>query len=403
MTQTVKKKNAQKSRRKVQSSSARNRKSVSRPIHEKKLVEEKKSVKTEIVAIVPVEETKVEPVVEEKKAELVVEKKKAELMVEKKKAELMVEEKKAEPAARKTNSLEEAIEEKQIIKKDVKVQFINENVEKRPLGVVSDEKRRETQIQHFADSSFTAMLPDIVEQVSRREEEASYRQAARTSYGERILSGDRMPRAARSIDGFSRERVRNVDGILPRPKASEIKENEIRKAVRTTNSTVKKSKSNRNYRVNFGFKRILLALACASAAVFAIVYFVDLNAPNISLKVAAMQVGIDATYPSYVPRDYNLSDITAENGKVTINFKNPNTEDSFSVTEESSSWDSTALLNNYVRDEYGDEYTTIREQGLTLYMDGRSACWVNGGVMFKIKVTSGSLTKKQITTIAKSL
>ena len=164
----------------------------------------------------------------------------------------------------------------------------------------------------------------------------------------------------------------------------------------------KKSRPSK-YKVHFGFKRVILALACAGAAVFAIVYFVNLNTPDISLRVAAIQNGIDATYPGYVPRDYSLSDITSENGKITLNFKNATTGEAFTIMEEKSSWDSNALYTNFVKENYSDGHTVIREQGLTLYIDGSNACWVNGGIVYKLKTISGSLTKKQIKTIATSL
>lgn len=191
--------------------------------------------------------------------------------------------------------------------------------------------------------------------------------------------------------------------------AKEIKEQEIKKALNSATKSVEVEektmdpKKQKMGKTHFGFGRVILAMSCAAVAVFAIVYFVNLNMPDLSLRVAAMQTGINASYPSYVPRDFTLSDITSENGKVTLNFKNSSTGDAFSLVEESSSWDSNALLANYVAGEYGDEYDTVREQGLTLYMSGGDACWVNGGVVYKIKTLSGSLTKKQIKTIATSL
>ena len=125
--------------------------------------------------------------------------------------------------------------------------------------------------------------------------------------------------------------------------------------------------------------------------------------PDISMRVAAMQTGIEASYPSYVPRDFSLSDITSEDGKVILNFKNAETGDAFSLAEENSSWDSNALLTNFVKDEYGEDYSIVREQGLTIYMSGSDAAWVNGGVVYKLNTTSGILTKKQIRSIAVSL
>lgn len=193
--------------------------------------------------------------------------------------------------------------------------------------------------------------------------------------------------------------------------AKELKDQAIKKALADASRTTDEEKSatktkkvkKKSVKVHFGLGRVVLALSCAAAAVFAIVYFVNLNMPDISMRVAAMQTGIDASYPSYVPRDYSLSDITSESGKVVLNFKNASTGDAFSLIEEQSSWDSNALLANFVKDEYGDNYTTVREQGLTIYVSGSDAAWVNGGVVYKIDTTAGSLTKKQINTIATSL
>jgi len=220
-----------------------------------------------------------------------------------------------------------------------------------------------------------------------------------------------------------RMRRRSIDIAGPAAKAMtarELKDQAIQKALASASRPLdsessvkskaasstkhkKKSKSKNFGKMHFGFGRVMLALSCAAVAVFAIVYFVNLNMPDLSLRVAAMQTGIEASYPSYVPRDFSLSDITSEDGKVTLNFRNAQTGDAFSLVEESSSWDSNALLTNYVRDAYDDNYTIVREQGLTLYVSGSDASWVNGGVVYKLSTVSGSLTKKQIKSIATSL
>ena len=155
--------------------------------------------------------------------------------------------------------------------------------------------------------------------------------------------------------------------------------------------------------MRFGFGRVMLALSCATAAVFAIAYFVNLNMPDISLRVAAMQTGINATYPSYVPRDYSVSGITSENGRVVLEFRHTNSDDKFTLEEEASTWDSNALLNNFVKETYRDEYSIVREQGLTIYISGSNAAWVNGGIVYKLKAADGVLTNKQIRSIAVSL
>lgn len=190
--------------------------------------------------------------------------------------------------------------------------------------------------------------------------------------------------------------------------AKELKDQAIQKALASSAQTIdrqnaQQAQKQHKAKLHFGVGRVVLALSCAVAAVFAIVYFVGLNMPDITMRVAAMQTGIEASYPSYVPRGFNLSDITSEAGKVTLNFKNNETGATFNVTEENSSWDSNALLANYVKPEYGDDYTILREQGLTIYVNDSNAAWVNGGIVYKLSTTSGELTKKQISSIAVSL
>ena len=190
--------------------------------------------------------------------------------------------------------------------------------------------------------------------------------------------------------------------VVQKETAQQMKETAIEKALATASRTKKQERE--STRIHFGFKRVLLAMACAAVCVFAIVYFVNLNAPNISLKVAAMQSGIEATYPTFVPREYSISNITSEDGKVTMVFKHSEDEaKGFILIEEKSSWDSNALLNNFVRYEYGDDYTSVREQGLTIYISSSDAAWVNGGIVYKIKAPVNTLTKKQIKSIAVSL
>lgn len=204
-----------------------------------------------------------------------------------------------------------------------------------------------------------------------------------------------------------RMKARATMPVAPaRPTAQELKDRAIAKALSNAakpepeEKVAKKEKKNK---LHLGFGRVFLALSCAAAAVFAIVYFVNLNMPDISVRVAAMQSGIEPKYPGYVPRDFKVSDMVAEEGKITLNFRNSNSGDEFTIEEESSSWDSNALQSNYVAKEFGEDYTVIREQGLTIYIATGKVTWVNGGMLYKLTIKSGTLTKKQITSIASSL
>ena len=191
----------------------------------------------------------------------------------------------------------------------------------------------------------------------------------------------------------------------PKVSAKELKDQAIQKALAqaaTMNEGTTK-KADKAPRLHFGFGRVMLALICAATAVFAIAYFVNLSMPDVSLKVAAMQTGIDAKYPGYVPRDYNISSITSESDRVSLSFLKSTTGDSFTLNEEKSAWDSNALESNFVKTEYGENYSIVREQGITIYVNDSKATWVNGGLLYKIEAAHGTLTEKQIRSIAVSL
>lgn len=213
-----------------------------------------------------------------------------------------------------------------------------------------------------------------------------------------------------SANAMVRARKMVVQPQTHKVSAKELKDQAIRRALAVAAKDeqieakqMQKVKKEKVGKIHFGFGRVMLALGCTAIAVFAIVYFVNLNMPDVSLKVAAMQTGINASYPSYVPRDFAVSSITSEKGEVTISFYNSKTDASFDLIEEKSYWDSSALLTNYVKDKYEDNYTAVREQGITLYISESDAAWVNGGVVYKIITKSGSLTNKQIRSIAVSL
>ena len=244
---------------------------------------------------------------------------------------------------------------------------------------------------------------DMVKHFAEAMEETKSMQATMPS-SEQTKQGNGVIRHMLSKTANSRMQQRMSKQMTPeKESAKDMKESAIEKAIASASRVRTPAEEKRLNKVHFGFKRILLALACATMGVFAIVFFVNLNSPNISLKVAAMQTGIEATYPKYVPSEYALSDITSENGKITLNFKSNKDDIKMTLIEEKSSWDSNTLEKNFVRTEFGDDFSTVREQGLTIYISGSSAAWVNGGIVYKLLAPDNTLTKKQINRIAVSL
>lgn len=147
-------------------------------------------------------------------------------------------------------------------------------------------------------------------------------------------------------------------------------------------------------------KHLIFAVAssiCCMGVLYATLKF---SMPDISAKVAAAQNG--ASYPSFVPRDFTARSVSFQKNTFSLEFVGPD-KTRFTLDQEKLPWDSNALLNNYVKPTWGEQYDTIREQGLTIYMYQSNAAWVNGGTVYKLNTTSGSLSKKQLKNIITSL
>ena len=199
---------------------------------------------------------------------------------------------------------------------------------------------------------------------------------------------------------------KNSNNLISGQTSQQIKEQEIAKAIDLANRSITKprKRSRKHPPMEFGFKKFALAFACAAVVVFGIIYLIESNSPDVSTKVAAIENGISVIYPKYIPRGYgpHPTGVTSENGKVVMEYKNLETGGSFSITEEVSDWTSSDLYENYVKKEFGDDYNKTEDSGIVVYTstNNTAAVWMDGGVLIKIKVTSGTLTKKQITTIA---
>ncbi|MBR3320211.1 DUF4367 domain-containing protein [Candidatus Saccharibacteria bacterium] len=188
-------------------------------------------------------------------------------------------------------------------------------------------------------------------------------------------------------------------------KATAVKESAVKsalKSVATLGDSDNTKKSSISTKHSLGAKKLLLAFGCAALAVGIVGYFVSVNTPDISVRVAAMQTGIDATYPTYVPRGYSLSDIVSEDKKISMTFKDSE-NGSFVLTEEKSSWDNDTLEASYVKATWNNNYTSVREQGITIFISGSNAAWINGNILYKIDASGNNLTKKQIKSIVTSL
>lgn len=142
-------------------------------------------------------------------------------------------------------------------------------------------------------------------------------------------------------------------------------------------------------------------LATSSLAVVMLAgYFTYLSMPNISLRVAAVQSGVNASYPGYRPDGYALNGpISFKDGEVSMKFAHAGGQD-FVIKQQRSNWNS-AAVQQFVTSKGVDASTTTVD-GLTIYTYDGNAAWVNGGVLYTVE-GDALLSSDQLQRIATSL
>ena len=183
----------------------------------------------------------------------------------------------------------------------------------------------------------------------------------------------------------------------PHKPAHEIKRTAITQALEHAAPKPAKAPKHRSH-------RRALNVASASLAVLLLAgYFTYVNMPGLSVRIAAAQAGIEATYPEYRPVGYRLNGPVAyKEGQVTMQFASNSGPQVFALSQSKSAWDSSALLENYVQPNSEGKYATYSDAGLTVYTYGNNAAWVNGGILYTVE-GSAALSNEQVRRIATSM
>lgn len=180
-----------------------------------------------------------------------------------------------------------------------------------------------------------------------------------------------------------------------------IKEQAIKEAMAQT-----ASHSRKQVKLKKPVSKLQKILQITSVSVMVLLvgaYLMYLSMPAITTSVAAAQAGIRATYPSYVPTGYILSGPVAyNNGVVSMNFTATAAPVAYTVQQARSSWDSSAVRENYIVPSVGEQYASTQANGLTIYTYGKNAAWVNGGIFYTIS-GNAPLSTEQIQHIAISM
>jgi len=142
--------------------------------------------------------------------------------------------------------------------------------------------------------------------------------------------------------------------------------------------------------------------AAIALSVVVLGVIVTQNLSNVRLQMASSKAGFNVSLPNYHPAGYDLGQLNYSQGVAAAEFHSNSDSDTYSITQKSSSWDSSALLDNFIQPSYA-QHQTVSASGLTIYIYGDSdATWVNGGVWYIIQ-SNGSLNDRQLVDLATSL
>lgn len=149
-------------------------------------------------------------------------------------------------------------------------------------------------------------------------------------------------------------------------------------------------------------RRMLSAVAGVSAVLLIAGFAAYLNKSSIEMQVASVRAGFQASVPTYQPSGFKYQATNAERGKVTLSFVSPADQRNFTLTQQTSRWDSQTLFDSIVAHS-NSSYQTIRSHGRTIYIyDDNKAAWVDGGILYTVS-GNANLDSDQIISLASSI
>ena len=183
-----------------------------------------------------------------------------------------------------------------------------------------------------------------------------------------------------------------------RKTAHQLKNEAIEKAL--SNEIISNKKARRRQKKG-GALRWLNTFSVGFAVMLLGGYLTYLSMPNISIKMAAVQSGIDAKYPGYKPDGYALNGpIKFKSGEVSMKYAYADGSSGYTITQQKSGWNSSAV-KEFFSEKHKNPNTTMID-GLTIYSGEKEAAWVNGGILYQIS-GDANLSSGQIEKIATSL
>ncbi|HVS58213.1 MAG TPA: hypothetical protein VHD60_00540 [Candidatus Saccharimonadales bacterium] len=146
--------------------------------------------------------------------------------------------------------------------------------------------------------------------------------------------------------------------------------------------------------------RRLSVSAAALAIVLLAGFFAYQNKANLEVRVASLRAGFHVSLPGYQPTGFSFGNVHYSPGKAVVSFHDGSNQ-SYSVTQKVSTWDSQTLLNDFVATT-NQSYQAYQAGGRTVYVYGEgNATWVGNGVWYQLSGAS-TLSNEQLVLLAAS-
>lgn len=147
----------------------------------------------------------------------------------------------------------------------------------------------------------------------------------------------------------------------------------------------------------------LASVVAASVAVLAIGGLVGLqNKTALTLRFADAKAGFHAVLPNYQPDGYGIDSFNYNVGVVGTSFHNAASGRNYTLNQQSTNWDSQALLDNFVAQNY-KSYQVLQSGQQIIYVYGKNdASWIKKGIWYQL-TSNGSLSTSQVLSVASSI
>lgn len=147
----------------------------------------------------------------------------------------------------------------------------------------------------------------------------------------------------------------------------------------------------------------LATVVAASVAVLVIGTTIGLqHKTDITMRFANAKAGFNASIPAYQPTGYKVANMEYSAGNVGLNFQNDTADRAYELSQQTTTWNSEELLNNFVTMNY-KSYQALQSGDQIIYVYGKNdASWIKNGIWYQL-TSNGSLSTSEVLNIATSV